>query len=82
MKVVDIRYGAQPEGGWCVPDPADGHEIFPTREAAIAAATSLAKARSFSEGEPYFICIEGADGRWRLFDANMQAVVGDPAQGP
>jgi hypothetical protein len=74
MKVFDIPLDADSSHGWIVPIPGDGEETFESREAAIGFAAELAHKQLAAYEEPSFVCVEGADGRWRLFDANMKPV--------
>jgi hypothetical protein len=79
MKIVDIAYSPDAAGEWEVSDPADGTAGFANRELAMVEAMKLAKRQARKGADPYMVCVEGADGKWRLFDENMQPVIGNPA---
>lgn len=82
MKIFDIPLHADRPNGWVVPIPGDGEETFGSRNDAIGYAMVLARKQEARRDEPSFVCVEGADGRWRLFDSNMQAIINPPVVGP
>ncbi len=67
MVTYDVPYQPVPDGHWAVKSSADGQRRFLTRTDALRFAMGAAlDARQ--HGDTAAIAIEGADGRWRLFD--------------
>lgn len=75
MEFIEVPYSAEGPKGWTIPIPGDGERRFASRDDAMGFALTLVKA-SPENGEngvePSYLCVEGGDGRWRLFTADLQ----------
>ncbi|MEO6799771.1 MAG: hypothetical protein ABI178_07535 [Rhodanobacter sp.] len=74
MDMIEIPYRAEGTKGWTIPIPGDGERQFASREEAMAFALTLAKEQSVATAKPSYLCVEGGDGRWRLFTADLMPV--------
>jgi hypothetical protein len=72
MKVFDIPYSPDAAAAWCIPIPGDGEKHFDQRADALEFARTLTRKLEQGGDGPNFICVEGADGRWRLFDSDFK----------
>jgi hypothetical protein len=74
MKVFDIPYTPDAADAWAIPIPGDGERHFDQRTDALDFARTLTRKLDAHGDGPSFICVEGADGRWRLFDSDFKPV--------
>lgn len=74
MNLFEIPFTPDSSHGWTVPIPGDGEKQFASREQAMAFAQTLAKDLNAESGRGGCLCVEGADGRWRLFTADLLPV--------
>jgi hypothetical protein len=73
MIIYDIPYSPIPAGAFVVNSSHDGAQKFPSRTDALRFAIEAAL-RAGDRGEVATINIEGADGRWRLFDRTAKGL--------
>lgn len=71
MNLIEIPFAPDVRHGWTIPIPGDGEKQFATREQALAFAQTLAKGDTTQSGQNSCLCVEGADGRWRLFTPDL-----------
>jgi hypothetical protein len=74
MELIEIPYDSEGADGWKIPIPGDGCRQFRSRDAALAFAFKLAKERVSTTAQPSCLCVEGADGKWRLFTTDLLPV--------
>ena len=74
MNLIEIPFAPDPSHGWTIPIPGDGEKQFSSREQALAFAQTLAKGAKTDGGPHSCLCVEGADGRWRLFTPDLLPV--------
>jgi Uncharacterized protein conserved in bacteria (DUF2188) len=74
VKLFEIPFCPESEHGWTIPIPGDGEKQFRSRDDALAFALQLAKQQRYAEGKESFLCVEGADGQWRLFTPDLLPV--------
>jgi hypothetical protein len=74
MLLFDIAFAPNQTRCWDVHVPGDGQQSFASREAAIKYAMEQARNRTLQGSTDAFISIEGADGKWRIFDADFKPV--------
>lgn len=74
MKLFEIPFKRDSDHGWTIPIPGDGERQFQSREAALAFARLLADEAKSSAGEVSYLCVEGGDGKWRLFTPELKPV--------
>ncbi|WP_158880895.1 DUF2188 domain-containing protein [Rhodanobacter sp. L36] len=74
MKLIEIPFRPDATRGWTVPVPGDGEKRFGSREQALAFAVNLAKVQRTKAVDESYLCVEGADGQWRLFTADLLPV--------
>lgn len=74
MNLIEIPFASHASHGWTIPIPGDGEKQFSSREQALAFAQTLAKGASREGGHDSCLCVEGADGRWRLFTPDLVPV--------
>ena len=74
MNLIEIPYAPDRCHGWTIPIPGDGEKQFPSREQALTFAQTLAKGPKAESGHYSCLCVEGADGRWRLFTPDLLPV--------
>jgi hypothetical protein len=74
MVLLDIPFQPDATACWRISVPGEGLRIFADRPAALRFAMDLAKKQDETMGHVTYISLEGADGRWRLFDANFRTV--------
>jgi hypothetical protein len=70
MVMLDIPFSPDKTTHWVIRVPNIGLQTFPSRDAALKFAMDFAKRQSAL----VYISVEGADGRWRLFDADLQTI--------
>jgi hypothetical protein len=73
MLMFEIPYKPTDEGSWYVAGLTSGRKDFETRVDAVAFAMRSAQKLS-SSNRATRICIEGADGAWRTFDAALMPI--------
>ncbi len=73
MIIFDIPYAPEPSGGWIVHASNDLHAEFRSRTDALRYAIDAALHEE-QRGDTSAINIEGADGRWRMFDPNAKGL--------
>jgi hypothetical protein len=73
MVIYDVPYQPVPDGNWTVKASDDGQKAFPTRNDALRFAIDAAL-DAHRHGDDAAISIEGADGRWRLFDERAKGI--------
>lgn len=78
MELIEIPYDPEGAHGWKIPIPGDGCRQFSSRDAAMAFALKLAKDLSSGTQKPGYLCVEGADGMWRLFTHDLLPVLSTP----
>ncbi len=71
MALIEIPYIADGAGCWKIPIPGGGCRQFCSREAALAFALKLAKEGRSTTAKPSYLCVEGGDGKWRLFTPDL-----------
>ena len=71
MKLFDIPYEAPSPQGWIVMGGDARSQWFTTRNAAIGHAMLVASQVGRHCVEQVFLCVEGGDGVWRLFNADL-----------
>lgn len=71
MTMIEIPYDPENTDGWKVPIPGDGARYFASREAAMKFGVQLAKGVAGPTKSRGMLCVEGADGRWRLFTSDL-----------
>lgn len=71
MALIEIPYDSEGAGGWKIPIPGVGCRQFSSREAALTFALKLAKEGRSTTAQPSYLCVEGGDGKWRLFTADL-----------
>jgi hypothetical protein len=59
---------------WSLTLPDGQARSFPDRKAALVFALEQARHVTFVTRQPAYICVEGPDGRWRLFDPDLKPV--------
>lgn len=72
MEFIEIPYSPRGPEGWTIPIPGDGERQFASRDDAMAFALTLAQKHAVVTAKPSYLCVEGGDGRWRLFTADLQ----------
>jgi hypothetical protein len=73
MFVFDIPFRAPHAKAWTIDLPSGEHHVFQTRHDAVRFAARQASRFASSEGSRAYISIEGEDGVWRLFGADLKA---------
>ena len=71
MELFEIPFDPNANHGWTIPIPGDGERQFSSRDKALAFASDLAKQQSTTEQNNSYLCVEGADGKWRLFTPDL-----------
>lgn len=71
MKLFDIPYHPTSGDFWTLDVPGDSPRSFPSREAAMHFAAEQARQFAFKTRSPAYVCVEGPDQRWRLFDHDL-----------
>ena len=74
MNLIETPFTLDDPHGWTIPNPGDGEKQFATREQALAFAQTLAKGDTTPSDHNSCWCVEGADGRWRLFTPDLLPV--------
>ncbi|MEP7184784.1 MAG: hypothetical protein ABI767_03005 [Rhodanobacter sp.] len=74
MALIEIPYDSEGTDGWKIPIPGDGCRQFCSRDAAMAFALKLAKEELLTTAQPSYLCVEGGDGKWRLFTPDLLPV--------
>ncbi|HZX72027.1 MAG TPA: DUF2188 domain-containing protein [Rhodanobacter sp.] len=74
MDMIEIPYSAEGTKGWTIPIPGDGERQFASRDEALAFARTLAQKHFAATARPSYLCVEGGDGHWRLFTADLMPV--------
>ncbi len=69
--MIEIPYRPEGPNGWKVPVPGDGEKQFSSREEALAFALRIAREQHSATAEPRYLCVEGGDGKWRLFTTDL-----------
>ena len=73
MIIFDIPYAPEPSGGWLVQASNHLRAEFRSRTDALRYAIDAALHEEL-RGDRSAINIEGADGRWRMFDPNAKGL--------
>lgn len=71
MALIEIPYHSEGTDGWKIPMPGDGCCQFCSREAALAFALKVAKEDQSTTAQLSYLCVEGGDGKWRLFTPDL-----------
>jgi len=74
MVLLDIPFQPDATACWRISVPGEDVRLFASRHAALRFAMDLARKQDETAGSVTYISLEGADGRWRLFDANFRTV--------
>lgn len=74
VKLIEIPFTPDATHGWSIPIPGDGEKQFSSRDQALAFAQTLAKNVRNETGHDSCLCVQGADGRWRLFTEDLVPV--------
>lgn len=74
MALFEIPYNSDEDDSWKIPIPGDGCQQFRSRDEALAFALKLTKERQSMEDGSNYLCVEGGDGIWRLFTADLLPV--------
>ncbi|MEO7050983.1 MAG: DUF2188 domain-containing protein [Rhodanobacter sp.] len=74
MNLIEIPFAPDASHGWTIPIPGDGEKQFSSRENALAFARTLSRDVEMQSGNRSYLCVEGADGKWRLFTADLLPV--------
>lgn len=72
MEMIEVPYSAEGTQGWTIPIPGDGERQFASRGDALEFALMLVKKHPTNTAEQDYLCVEGGDGRWRLFTADLK----------
>ena len=71
MRLFEIPFDSEPSGDWVVPVVGDSERRFASRDKALAFALTLANEdRNHGYGDS-LVCVQGADGQWRLFTPDL-----------
>lgn len=81
MRVIDVPFDANHPAGWSLTGITEGEQIFQSRGEALTHAMAYAKRYAFEFRREAYICVEGGDGKWRLFTPELQPVVLASAHG-
>jgi hypothetical protein len=73
MVIYDVAYRPVSDGSWTVKASDDGYKEFPTRTDALRFAIDAAL-DAHRHGDDAAVSVEGADGRWRLFDEHAKGL--------
>jgi hypothetical protein len=74
MSLFVVPFAPNSSKGWEISIPGDGFETFASREQALKFATKLAQDVPSDGTKTGYLCIEGADQRWRLFDRKFKPI--------
>ncbi len=75
MGLIEIPFDSEGSNGWTIPIPGDGCRQFCSRDAALAFALKLAKEERLTRAQGSYLCVEGGDGKWRLFTPDLLPVM-------
>lgn len=75
MTIFDIPYDPNADQRWTLPVPGDGERAFESRDAAMKFAMEIARKQEDNGDGATYICVEGGDRRWRLFDRDFKSVM-------
>jgi len=70
--VFDIPFRV-PDNVWTIALPSGEQQTFPTRHDAVRFAARQASRFTAVDGSRVYLSIEGEDGVWRLFGADLKA---------
>jgi hypothetical protein len=73
MVIYDVAYAPVQDGNWTVKASDDGFKEFSTRNDALRFAIDAALVAR-KHGDDAAVSIEGADGRWRMFDERAKGL--------
>jgi hypothetical protein len=71
VNLIEIPFRPDRDHGWTIPIPGDGEKQFCSRDDAMEFALNLAKGTRATKDADSYLCVEGADGQWRLFTADL-----------
>lgn len=74
MVIYDVPFDPVDSAMWKVSSARCGERRFASREHALSFAMSETRAAALREPDGAFVNIEGADGKWRLFDPELKSV--------
>ncbi|MFC5435286.1 DUF2188 domain-containing protein [Rhodanobacter umsongensis] len=75
MKLIEVPFRPDQDNGWTIPIPGGGEKQFKSRDEALAFALKLAKQQQRgTNATSRYLCVEGADGQWRLFTSDLLPV--------
>jgi hypothetical protein len=75
MIILDVPFEPTTDTLWQVAVSDGRLRQFASRESALVFALSEARSRGGQERGGSFVNIEGADGKWRLFDPELKSVL-------
>lgn len=73
LLVFDIPFHAPDDRAWTIALPTGEQHLFPTRHDAVRFAARQASKLTCTGGGRAYLSIEGEDGVWRLFGADLKA---------
>lgn len=73
MLVFDIPFRPPHNDAWMIALPTGEQHVFPTRHDAVKFAARQAARFTSCDGARAYLSIEGEDGVWRLFGADLKA---------
>ncbi|MEO9091423.1 MAG: hypothetical protein ABI247_13950 [Rhodanobacter sp.] len=74
MNLIEIPFTPRASHDWISPLLGNAEKQFHSREQALAFAQTLAECDSSDSDRNSCLCVEGADGRWRLFTPDVLPV--------